>query len=43
MPDAAAWLLDALNSQRWLITLSSDRQFVASRRRAHELRQWLSE
>ena len=35
--------MSALSSQRWLITLSNDQQFVASKRRAHGLRQLLSE
>jgi hypothetical protein len=35
--------MSALSSQRWLITLSNDRQLVASKRRAHALRQLLSE
>jgi len=34
--------MSALSSQRWLITLSNDQQFVASKRRAHGLRQLLS-
>ena len=34
--------MSALSSQRWLITLSNDLQFVASKRRAHALRQLLS-
>ena len=35
--------MSALSSQRWLITLSNDQQFIASKRRAHGLRQLLSE
>lgn len=35
--------MSALSSQRWLITLSNDQQFVASKRRAHALRKLLSE
>ena len=35
--------MSALSSQRWLITLSNDQQFVASKRRAHGLRELLSE
>jgi DNA-binding LytR/AlgR family response regulator len=34
--------MSALSSQRWLITLSNDQQFVASKRRAHGLRELLS-
>jgi DNA-binding LytR/AlgR family response regulator len=35
--------MSALSSQRWLITLSNERQFVASKRRAQGLRRLLSE
>jgi len=35
--------MSALSSQRWLITLSDGQQFIASKRRAHGLRQLLSE
>ncbi len=33
--------LSALSSQRWLITLSNNQEFIASKRRAHVLRQLL--
>ncbi len=33
--------MSALSSQRWLITLSNDQQFVASKRQAHSVRQLL--
>jgi DNA-binding LytR/AlgR family response regulator len=34
--------MSALSSQRWLITLSNELQFIASKRRAHGLRELLS-
>jgi len=34
--------MSALSSQRWLITLSNDQEFIASKRRAHGVRQFLS-
>jgi len=34
--------ISALSSQRWLITLSNDQEFIASKRRAHGVRQLLS-
>jgi two-component system, LytTR family, response regulator len=34
--------MSALSSQRWLITLSNDQEFIASKRRAHGVRQLLS-
>jgi len=34
--------ISALSSQRWLITLSNEQRFVASKRRAHGVRQLLS-
>jgi len=33
--------MSALSSQRWLITLSNDQEFIASKRRAHGVRQLL--
>jgi DNA-binding LytR/AlgR family response regulator len=33
--------MSALSSQRWLITLSNDQEFIASKRRAHRVRQLL--
>jgi len=33
--------LSALSSQRWLITLSNDQEFIASKRRAHGVRELL--
>ncbi|MGB9458085.1 MAG: LytTR family DNA-binding domain-containing protein [Bryobacteraceae bacterium] len=33
--------ISALSSQRWLITLSNDQEFIASKRRAHGVRQLL--
>src|ERR1017187_3906313 len=33
--------MSALSSQRWLITLSNDQEFIASKRRAHAVRQLL--
>ncbi len=33
--------MSALSSQRWLITLSNDQEFIASKRRAHGVRQFL--
>lgn len=34
--------ISALSSQRWLITLSNDQEFIASKRRAHGVRQLLN-
>jgi len=34
--------MSALSSQRWLITLSNDQQFIASKRQAHSVRQLLN-
>jgi len=34
--------MGALSSQRWLITLSNDQEFVASKRRVHGVRKFLS-
>jgi DNA-binding LytR/AlgR family response regulator len=34
--------MSALSSQRWLITLSNDQEFIASKRRARGVRQFLS-
>jgi len=34
--------MSALSSQRWLITLSNDQEFIASKRRAHDVRQLLT-
>ena len=34
--------MSALSSQRWLITLSNDREFIASKRQAQSVRQLLS-
>jgi len=34
--------MSALSSQRWLITLSNDQEFIASKRQARSVRQLLS-
>jgi len=34
--------MSALSSQRWLITLANDQEFIASRRQAHSVRELLS-